>query len=193
MLWIHYIPDLNPGWEAFCKDSWSLIICLIFVNSGCIVSLIFFAKYLPILKLPNLTNGRGKIKYSCVYLLTNLVLAPKWPIISGQLGNHTQGPCFTLLGKKLCYPNLSQSIFDFHGFLHLHHTVLKSCLYKIYVLDTCVMQGLRVGPRYSTRDHWKQESWKGQFNSGLFGAISAAEKKNPICHYKYATFDVKLS
>ena len=90
MLWIHYIPDLNPGWEAFCKDSWSLIICLIFVNSGCIVSLIFFAKYLPILKLPNLTNGRGKIKYSCVHLLTNLVLAPKWPIISGQLGNHTR-------------------------------------------------------------------------------------------------------
>ena len=66
-----------------------------------------------------MTNGRGKIKYSCVYLLTNLVLAPKWPIISGQLGNHTQGPCFTLLGKKLCYPNLSQSIFDFHGFLQL--------------------------------------------------------------------------
>jgi hypothetical protein len=65
-----------------------LIICLIFVNSGCIVSLIFFAKYLPIPKLPNLTNGRGKIKYSCVYLLANLVLAPKWPIISGQLGNH---------------------------------------------------------------------------------------------------------
>ena len=90
MLWIHYIPALNPGWEAFCKDSWSLIICLIFVNSGCIVSLIFFAKYLSILKLPNLTNGRGKIKYSCVYLLTNLVLAPKWPNISGQLGNHTR-------------------------------------------------------------------------------------------------------
>ena len=102
MLWIHYIPDLNPGWEAFCKDSWSLIICLIFVNSGCIVSLIFFAKYLPILKLPNLTNGRGKIKYSCVYLLTNLVLAPKWPIISGQLGNHTRRVLVLCYWEKFC-------------------------------------------------------------------------------------------
>ena len=31
--------------------------------------------------------------------------------------------------------------------------------------------------RYSTRDHWKQESLKWIFNSGLFWAVRAAEKK----------------
>ena len=54
------------------------------------------------------------------------------------------------------------------------------------------MQGLGVGPRYSTRDHWIQESIKGIFNSGLFWAVESAEKKNPNCHYKYATFDVSF-
>ena len=32
-------------------------------------------------------------------------------------------------------------------------------------------------PRYSTRDHWIQESLKWIFNSGLFWAVRAAEKK----------------
>ena len=45
------------------------------------------------------------------------------------------------------------------------------------------MQGLGVGPRYSTRDLWIQESRKGIFNSGLFWAVEAAEKKKPNCHY----------
>ena len=49
------------------------------------------------------------------------------------------------------------------------------------------MQGLGVGPRYSTRDHWIQESIEGIFNSGLFWAVEAAVKKNPNCH-KHATF-----
>ena len=42
-------------------------------------------------------------------------------------------------------------------------------------------------PRYSTTDHWIQEYIKRIFNSGLFWAVGAAErKKNPNCH-KYAT------
>ena len=32
-------------------------------------------------------------------------------------------------------------------------------------------------PRYSTRDHWTQESIKRIFNSELFWAVRAAEKK----------------
>ena len=31
-------------------------------------------------------------------------------------------------------------------------------------------------PKYSTRDHWLQESTKRIFNSGLFWAVRAAEK-----------------
>ena len=54
------------------------------------------------------------------------------------------------------------------------------------------MEGLGVGPRYSTRDHWIQESIEGIFNSGLFWAVEAAVKKNPNCHYKNATFDVSF-
>ena len=42
------------------------------------------------------------------------------------------------------------------------------------------MQGLGVGPRYSTRDHLIQESINEIFNSGLFWAVRAAEKKNQI-------------
>jgi hypothetical protein len=38
------------------------------------------------------------------------------------------------------------------------------------------MQELGVGPRYSTRGHWIQES----INSGLLGAVRAAEKKKSI-------------
>ena len=37
-------------------------------------------------------------------------------------------------------------------------------------------------PRYSTTDHWIQESIKRIINSGLFWAVGAAEKKNPNCH-----------
>ena len=48
------------------------------------------------------------------------------------------------------------------------------------------MQGLGVGPRYSTRDHWIQESIKGIFDSGLSWAIEAAEKKFQTA-IKYAT------
>ena len=44
------------------------------------------------------------------------------------------------------------------------------------------MQGLGVGPRYSTRDHWTQESIKGIFNSGLFWAVEAAERIKPNFH-----------
>ena len=40
-------------------------------------------------------------------------------------------------------------------------------------------------PRYSTKDHWIQESIKRIFNSGLFWAVRAAEKKNPNCHVCY--------
>ena len=32
-------------------------------------------------------------------------------------------------------------------------------------------------PKYSTTDHWIQESMKGIFNSGLFWAVEAAERK----------------
>ena len=48
--------------------------------------------------------------------------------------------------------------------------------------------------RYSTRDHWTQESIKQIFNSGLFWAFGAAEreKTNPNCH-KFATFEVSFS
>ena len=38
--------------------------------------------------------------------------------------------------------------------------------------------GMDLNPRYSTRDHWIQESIKRIFNSGLFWAVRAAEKKN---------------
>ena len=38
------------------------------------------------------------------------------------------------------------------------------------------------GPRYSTTDHWIQESIKRILNSGLFWAVGAAEKKNPNFH-----------
>ena len=41
-------------------------------------------------------------------------------------------------------------------------------------------------PRYSTTDHWIQESIKQIFNSGLFWVVEAAVKKNPNGH-KYAT------
>ena len=43
-------------------------------------------------------------------------------------------------------------------------------------------------PRYSTTDHWIQESIKRIFNSGLFWTVGTAEKKNPNCH-KYASFE----
>ena len=33
-------------------------------------------------------------------------------------------------------------------------------------------------PRYSTTDHWIQESIKRIINSGLFWVVRAAEKKN---------------
>ena len=48
-------------------------------------------------------------------------------------------------------------------------------------------------PRYSTTDHWIQEYnyIKRIFNSGLFWAVGAAERKNPNCH-KYATFEVSF-
>ena len=44
-------------------------------------------------------------------------------------------------------------------------------------------------PRYSTTDHWIQESIKPKSNSGMFCAVGAAEKINPNCH-KYAAFEV---
>ena len=47
-------------------------------------------------------------------------------------------------------------------------------------------------PRYSTTDHWIQESIKQIFNSGLFWAVEVAEKKNTNCH-NYATFEVSFS
>ena len=37
--------------------------------------------------------------------------------------------------------------------------------------------GQVVIPRYITRDHWIQESLKWIFNSGLFWAVRAAERK----------------
>ena len=40
-------------------------------------------------------------------------------------------------------------------------------------------------------DHWIQESIKQIINSGLFGAVGDAEKKNPNCH-KYANFEVNF-
>ena len=43
-------------------------------------------------------------------------------------------------------------------------------------------------PRYSTTDHWTQESVKRIFNSELFCAVGAAEKKTYANCYKYATF-----
>ena len=43
-------------------------------------------------------------------------------------------------------------------------------------------------PTYSTREHWIQEFIKRIFNSRLFWAARAAEKKNPNLH-KYATFE----
>ena len=103
---------------------------------------------------------------------------------------YTQGPCFMLhfiLGK-ICVIQICAKVYlTFMDTFTLHHTVLKSCFYKIYVIEirvigTCVMQGLGVGPRYSTRDHLIQESINEIFNSGLFWAVRAAEKKNPNCH-----------
>ena len=156
MLWIHYIPDLNPGWEAFCKDSWSLIICLIFVNSGCIVSLIFFAKYLPILKLPNLTNGRGKKKVQRCVSINKPGFSSKWPIISGQLDNHTRRVLILCYWEKNCITKFESKYIWLSWIPSLAPHCLKSCFYKNFICDTCVMQGLGVGPRYSTRDHWIQ-------------------------------------
>ena len=43
-------------------------------------------------------------------------------------------------------------------------------------------------PRYSTTDHWTQESVKRIFNSELFCAVGAAEKKTYANCHKYATF-----
>ena len=37
-------------------------------------------------------------------------------------------------------------------------------------------------PRYSTTDHWIQESIKRIFNFGLFWAVGTAEKKNENSH-----------
>ena len=40
-----------------------------------------------------------------------------------------------------------------------------------------VTEILHSPPRYSTRDHWIQESIKRIFNSGLFWAVGAAERE----------------
>jgi hypothetical protein len=56
--------------------------------------------------------------------------------------------------------------------------------------NTTFSRELGKNPRYSTRDHWIQESIKRIFNSGLFWAVGAAEKKSN-CH-KYATFEVSF-
>jgi hypothetical protein len=53
------------------------------------------------------------------------------------------------------------------------------------------MQRMITDPRYSTTDHWIQESINQIINSGLIWAVGAVEKKNPNCH-KYATFEVSF-
>jgi len=51
---------------------------------------------------------------------------------------------------------------------------------------------LNIAPRYSTTDHWIQESIKRIFSSGLFWAVGGCrEKQNPNCH-KYATFEASF-
>ena len=49
---------------------------------------------------------------------------------------------------------------------------LKDFLQALQILKQCFK------PRYSTTDHWIQESIKRISNSGLFWAVGAAEKKN---------------
>ena len=58
------------------------------------------------------------------------------------------------------------------------------------VIDMIVELLVRYTPKYSTTDHWIQESIKGIFNFGLFWAVGTAEK-NPNCP-KYATFEVSF-
>ena len=43
--------------------------------------------------------------------------------------------------------------------------------------------------RDPTQDGWIEKFIKRKWNSGLFLAVGAAEKRNPNCH-KYATFEV---
>ena len=50
---------------------------------------------------------------------------------------------------------------------------------------------LDFNPRYSTTDHWIQESLKRKFNCGLFWAVGATEIKNQNCH-KHATFEISF-
>ena len=60
---------------------------------------------------------------------------------------------------------------------------------------TVYLQGGKANPaqptgsntRYSTIDHWIQESIKWMFDSGWFGQSGLQRKKPPNCH-KYATF-----
>ena len=44
---------------------------------------------------------------------------------------------------------------------------------------------LRSGTRYSTRDHWIQESIKRIFNSELLWAVGATQKKPKLPHVKF--------
>ena len=57
--------------------------------------------------------------------------------------------------------------------------------------NTTFSRELRKNPRYSTRDHWIQESIKWIFNHGLFWAVGATEKKKSNSH-RYATFEVSF-
>ena len=65
-------------------------------------------------------------------------------------------------------------------YLQLYSVFLKDFLQALQILKQCFK------PRYSTTDHWIQESIKRIINSGLFWAVGA-EKKTPKCH-KHATF-----
>ena len=47
--------------------------------------------------------------------------------------------------------------------------------YPIESLRGMSEKGVHFAPRYSTTDHWIQESIKQIFNSGLFWAVEAAE------------------
>ena len=56
-------------------------------------------------------------------------------------------------------------------YLQLYSVFLKDFLQALQILKQCFK------PRYSTTDHWIQESIKRIINSGLFWAVGAAEKK----------------
>ena len=59
----------------------------------------------------------------------------------------------------------------------MYKTKVNISFIAVYWFSMPMVLNVPVTPRYSIRDHWIQESIKQIFNSGLFWAVEAAEKK----------------